>query len=164
MPGQGSGMPATTVDVSGARVLLIPIADGGNTEDGIAPGSGASMTADLRDRILGRGMAPLVSEAASLQAAFEQAKAMGYDFVIKAVFTDWQDNATEWSARPDHAGVSAELYDAKTSTLLATATHREKGSAFSMVSQDPSRSYPIISNALLAKFIPAIAAAKAAAN
>jgi hypothetical protein len=127
-------------------VLLLPIPDGGNSEDGMAPGSGAAMTADLRDKLLQRGMSPLVSEARTL----------GYEFLIKAVFTDWQDNATEWSGRPDRAAVSAELYDAKSATLLATATDREKGSAISLVSQDPSRFYPVISNSILTKFIPAM--------
>jgi hypothetical protein len=140
--------------VAGIRVLLLPIADGGNSEDGVAPGSGAAMTAELRDKLLLRGMSPLVTEATSLQAAIEQARSLGYEFVIKALFIDWQDNATEWSARPDRAAVSAELYDVKTATLLATATDREKGSAMSFVSQDPSRFYPAISNAVLTKFIP----------
>ena len=152
-----SATPTSAQAVAGARVLLLRIPDGGNTEDGIAPGSGAAMAADIRDRLLQRGISPLVSEATTLQAAFEQAKSMGYDFVIKAVFIDWQDNATEWSARPDHAGLSAELYDAKTATLIASVTHREKGSAVSFVSQDPSRFYPAISNAILAKFLPVIA-------
>ena len=124
----------------------------------MAPGSGAAMTADLRDKLLQRGMSPLVTEATTLQAAIEQAKALGYDFVIKAVFTDWQDNATEWSGRPDRAAVSAELYDAKSATLLATATDREKGWALSLVSQDPSRFYPVISSTILAKFVPALLA------
>jgi len=158
VPAQNVSTAPARASLAGVRVLLLPIPDGANTEDGIAPGSGAAMTADLRDRLLQRGMSPLVTEATSLEAAIQQAKSLGYEFVIKAVFTDWQDNATEWSARPDHAGVSAELYDAKTATLLATATHREKGSAISFVSQDPSRFYPIISNAVIAKFAPVIGA------
>ena len=153
---QSSSSAPARSSVAGIRVLLLPIPDGGNSEDGMAPGSGAAMTADLRDKLLQRGMSPLVTEATTLQAAIEQARTLGNEFLIKAVFTDWQDNATEWSGRPDRAAVSAELYDAKSATLLATATDREKGSAISLVSQDPSRFYPVISNSILTKFLPAM--------
>lgn len=160
VPGTAATTPlpvGAAASVSGLRVMILPISDGGNAEDGIAPGSGAAMTANLRDALLKRGISPLVTEAATLDQAVQQARSLRYEYIIKAVFTDWQDNATEWSNRPDHAALSAELYDTETVTLLAALTHAEKGSALSMVSQNPARFYPLISTAVINKFVPVMA-------
>jgi hypothetical protein len=137
--------------MAGAKVVILPIADGVERKDGPAAGSGAAMTANLRDALIRRGASPLVTEATSLSAAFAEAQSMGYAYVLKATFTEWEDNATEWSSRPDSAALSAELYEVSGKTLIATATHRERGSTMTLVSQTPERFIPIISNAVLTK-------------
>lgn len=161
LPGTPAAVPSVAskaTQLAGVRVMIIPIVDGGNAEDGMAPGSGAAMTANLRDNLIKRGISPLVIETAALDQAVQQARSMNYEYIIKAGFTDWQDNATEWSSRPDRAAVSAELYDVETVTLLAAITHAEKGSTISMVSQNPGRFYPLISTAVINKFVPVISA------
>jgi hypothetical protein len=137
--------------LSAARILLLPIADGVERKDGPAAGSGAAMTANLRDTLIQRGASPLVTEATGLSAAFEEARKLGYQYVLKGVFTEWEDNATEWSSRPDTAALSVELYDAATAGLIGTATHRERGSAVTLVSQSPERFIPLLSRAIIGK-------------
>ena len=135
----------------GAKVLLIPVPDGAERKDGPAEGSGAAMTTSIRDAIIAAGGAPLVAEVSSLEAAFNQAKRVDYEFVLKAVFTEWEDNATAWSGRPDTAALSAELYDADQATLISTATQREKGTSSTMRSRTPDRFLTAIATAVVAQ-------------
>lgn len=92
-----------------------------------------------------------MSEQTDLDAAIKQAQTLRYDYVLKAIITEWEDNATEWSGRPDSAAVSAELYDAQSMKLVATATQREQASAIAMVPQSPERFIPILSRRIVEK-------------
>jgi hypothetical protein len=144
VPGQAALPPG--------KVLIIPIADGSERREGSAAGSGAAMTAAVRDALIAQGVTPLVSEVTTLAAAVDEARKLDYPYILKAVIIEWEDNATEWSGRPDTAALSAELYDASSATLLATATHREKASSMALISQSPDRFMPLIAKAIAAKF------------
>ena len=145
VPGQ------TRPTATGTKVVILAVPDGSERREGPAGGSGAAMTAALRDSLIQKGIAPLVSETDSLTGAFEQARDLDYDYVLKAVLTEWEDNATEWSGRPDSAALSAELYDANEATLVATATQREKGSSMAITSQTPERFLEEIADHVVAK-------------
>ncbi len=138
---------------SGSKILVMPIPDGVERTDGPARGSGAAMTAGFRDTLIKAGRTPLLSETTSLEQAFGQAKRLGYQYVVKATLTEWEDNATEWSGRPDSAALSAELYDVESLQLVATATHREKGSAMALIPETPERFIPILSHRVVSRLL-----------
>jgi hypothetical protein len=149
----GGGMiPGQTIKQF-SKIIVMPIPDGVERKDGPAGGSGAAMTAAVRDALIQAGLSPMVTEAAGLEAAIKHAKGLGYDYVLKATITEWEDNATEWSGRPDTAAISAELYDASSTRLVSTATQREQASAMTLLSESPERFIPTLSRRAVAKLL-----------
>lgn len=123
------------------KVVILPVEDGKERDGNVVGGSGRAVTAALRDSLIARRIAPLVTEQTTLVEAVKEAKALSYDYVLKAVITEWEDNATEWSGRPDTAGLSVELYDL-TPVLVSTVTHRKKGPSALRVRGTPDRFLP----------------------
>ena len=148
----GGVAPGQTVKPA-SKIIVLPIPDGVERKDGPAAGTGAAMTAAVRDALIQAGVSPMVTEVSGLEAAFKQARTLGYDYVLKAVITEWEDNATEWSGRPDSAAVSAELYDATSMQLVSTATQREQASAVALVSESPERFIPTLSRHIVEKLL-----------
>jgi hypothetical protein len=72
-------------------------------------------------------------------------------YVLKVVITDWEENATEWSGKPDSVAASAELYDSSSGELVAVASHSVKGSTTAWVAKTPDRFYPEIADNLLGR-------------
>ena len=134
-----------------SKIIVMPIPDGVERKDGPAGGSGTAMTAAVRDALIQAGQSPMVTEAAALEAAINHARGVGYDYVLKATITEWEDNATEWSGRPDSAAVSAELYDVTSMQLVSTATQREQASAVALLSESPERFIPTLSRRIVEK-------------
>jgi len=73
--------------------------------------------------------------------AVKEAKELGYDYVLRASITEWEDNATAWSGKKDSIALSLELYDL-TPTLVASSNHRQKGSSFAASDSAPDRLLP----------------------
>ncbi len=136
-----------------SKIIVMPIPDGVERKDGPALGSGIAMTAAVRDALIQAGQSPMVIEVAGLEAAINQARGMRYDYVLKAAITEWEDNATEWSGRPDSSAVSAELYDAASMQLVSTATQREQASAVALLSESPERFIPTLSRRVVEKLL-----------
>jgi hypothetical protein len=135
------GVVAGHAPVQRGKVVVLQVADGRERGGDPAAGSGSAVTSALRDALLARGIAPFTSDRSSLAEGISEAKQLGYDYVLKASITEWEDNATEWSGKPDSAALSVELYDL-TPTLLSAATHRKKASSFTMSSGTPDRLLP----------------------
>jgi hypothetical protein len=130
------------------KVVIVPLADGRERGGEVAAGSGSAVTAALRDSLLIRGMSPFVSDHRSFEEGLAQAKALGYQYVLKGEIIEWEDNATEWSGKPDSAGLSIEVYDL-TPTLVASGTHRVRSSSMAMTSKTPDRFIPELTKAVL---------------
>lgn len=92
----------------------------------------------LRDALVARGFAPFSSDSASMADAIKEAKELAYDYVLRASITEWEDNATAWSGKKDSIALSLELYDL-TPTLVASGSHRQKGSSFAATDSGPDR-------------------------
>jgi len=148
----GGVVPGQTIRPA-SKIIVLPIPDGVERKDGPAAGTGAAMAAGIRDALIQAGVSPMVTEQTGLDGAIKQARSLGYDYVLKATITEWEDNATEWSGRPDSAGVSAELYDAKSMQLVSTATQREQASAMAVVPQSPERFIPTLSRRVVEKLL-----------
>lgn len=143
-----SGIVAGLTPASKGWVVILTVADGKTSDGGTGIGSGSTVMATLRDALLARGIAPLVSERTSMAEAIKEAKELSYDYILKATITEWEDNAMAWSGNPDSAALSVELYDL-TPTLVASATHREKASSWALLSESPARFVPKLVQATL---------------
>ena len=138
----GQWLPGQSL-ASGATVLLMPVPDGKEKEEeGPAVGSGAAVGALMRDTLIRKGYGLQQSEKLSVADAVGEARGLGFSYVLKVSITEIEDNATEWSGRPDSFGMAAELYDARTGLLVATASHRIQGGSAQMFSRSPERFYP----------------------
>ncbi len=138
----GQWLPGQSL-ASGASVLLMPVSDGKEKEEeGPAVGSGAAVGALMRDTLIRKGYGLQQSEKTTVADAVVEARTLGFGYVLKASITEIEDNATEWSGRPDSFALAAELYDAKTGLLAATASHRVQGGTSQYHSRTPERFYP----------------------
>ncbi len=155
----GGLAPGQTVKSNG-KVIIMPVPDGVEQGGDTAGGSGVAVAASLRDALLRVGVSPMTVDAPDLASAVEQAQRLGYDYVLKAKITQWEDNATSWSAKADLAAVSAELYDAASATLVASVTHKEKSSSMKMIDDSPMRYLDKISDSIAAKLFRSTAVAK----
>lgn len=137
--GQTSGgLVAGQSTVRKGKVVVMAVADGKERSGDIAAGSGNLVRSALRDALVTRGFTPLTSESTSMPEAVKEAKELSYDYVLKATITEWEDNATAWSGKKDSLALSLELYDV-TPTLIASSSHRQKGSSFAMSDSAPDR-------------------------
>lgn len=132
----------------GSKILVMAVPDGVEAEDGPALGSGRAMTNGLKDALIAHGFPPYVSETSDLALAFEEAARLGYPYVLRGSLTKWEDNATEWSGRPDLAELSVDLFILDTKTMLASVTHSIEGGDSG---KQPHRFVPELADQTLAK-------------
>jgi hypothetical protein len=144
---EGAWLPGTEL-IPGASVLILPVGDGIERSDGPASGSGAAVTSSIRNQLIEHGFSPRVAESTRLSSALSEAEKLDFTYVLKGVLTEWEDNATEWSGKPDRAALSLELYEVQSERMVASSQYRIKGSVVSQFSQ-PDRFVPeLVDNAL----------------
>ena len=144
----GGYLPNSEPVPAGSKVLVMHVPDGVEAQDGPAQGTGRSMTNALKDALIAHGFPPYVSETTDLSSAFEEAAELGYPYVLRGSLTRWEDNATEWSGRPDLAELSVELYSSGTKTMFASVTHSIEGGDSG---KQPHRFVPELADQTLAK-------------
>lgn len=137
---QSSGglSPGKSVDAK-AKVLVLPLADANDKGGSTIGGSGGGTTAVIRDALIAHGYSPIVGDSKSLADAFGEAEKLAQTYVLKGSLINWEDNATEWSGRPDTAGISLELYDASSKSLVASGTQNIRASPSSFTPGSPDR-------------------------
>lgn len=145
----GGIMPGQQIIPRG-KVVIVPIEDGRERGGDVGAGSGAAVTAALRDALISRGFAPFVADHKTFEDALDQAKRLGYDYVMRGQITEWEDNATEWSSKADSAALSVEVFDL-TPTVVGSGTHRIKGAAIDMMPSTPDRFIPELVTAALGR-------------
>ena len=127
----------------------MPIADGVERKEGPAQGSGKAVMIALRDALLSHGFKPIVGSMQNLQEAFAEALKMTCEYILKGEITEWEDNATPWSGKPDAVSLSVELYVSKSQELLGTVSNRVAGAPFDAWERTPDRFYPELADATL---------------
>ena len=137
---------------TGSAILFTRVPDGVEHGEGSAIGTGAAFAAMMRDQMLRKSFQIVMSEKASVTEALPEAVARSCGYILKAVITEWEENATEWSGKPDTMAVSAELYAVPDGTLVATANYRVIGSDTLFASRDPQRFYPEVADHILGSF------------
>jgi hypothetical protein len=158
----GGIVPGQSVSHQG-KVLLLPIPDGVEREEGPAIGSGNLVYSSVRDTLIGKGIAVITTDKTEMSSAFTEAAELGCEYLLKGAIPEWEDNATEWSGRPDVAALSLELYNARERTLVASATHRVASSTAQMFSRKPDRFVPELVDHTLGKIFgwaPTVVTAK----
>jgi hypothetical protein len=125
------------------------VADGTERSGGIAAGSGFATAVGLRDALLRQGFPPLLGDSTDVNAGLAEAHRLGYPYLVRAAITEWEDNATPISTRPDRAGLSVELYDVATHELIATSTHQVEGARGDYASRTPDRFIPELADTCL---------------
>jgi hypothetical protein len=132
------GKVAGQAPVRAGKVIVMAVADGKERNGDVASGSGDRAQSAIRDALVARGFAPFTSETGSISDAVKEARELAYDYVVRARITEWEDNATSWSAKRDTVAISIEIYDL-TPTLLTTGAHRQRGSSFAITDSTPDR-------------------------
>jgi hypothetical protein len=140
----------TASKLQSGKIVILTVLDGKERGGDVGAGSGANFTAAIRDALVSHGLSPFTSEKSSLVEGILDARQLGYDYVLRAVITQWEDNATAWSGKKDSAALSVEIYDL-TPTLVASATALKKGSSWAMSSKSPDRLVPELTQTCLAK-------------
>ncbi|NWF99577.1 MAG: DUF4823 domain-containing protein [Thermoanaerobaculaceae bacterium] len=125
-------------------VLLMRVADAIEPGEGPAGGSGQALTLGFLEALQKRQVKVSLTEETTVVGAAAQARTLGFRYVMRVAFTTWEDNATAWSGNPDRAGAAAELYDAETAVLVATASHAETASNMTFLASSPDRFYSAI--------------------
>jgi hypothetical protein len=127
---------------------VLQIANGVEAKEGPAQGTGRAVTSAVRDQLVSHGYVPLVMEPRDLVTAFEESKELGYRYLLRGEISAWEDNATEWSGRPDVAELSIEVYDVLSKSLIGSATHSIEGGDSA---KQPIRFVPELADHALAK-------------
>ena len=133
-----------------SKVYLTAVADGQERREGVAAGSGFAVAVGLRDALLKEGFPPLLSDSSDLAAGLAEASRLGYTYLVRGAITEWEDNATPVSTRPDRAALSVELYDVAKHELIATSTHQVEGAHGDYTSRTPDRFIPELADTCLA--------------
>ena len=137
-------LPGKTIQ-KGAKVLLVPVPDGPPRH------SGSATLAALRDALVAHGFSPIVSDAAGLQAAFDEARSFECQYVLRAEVTHWEDRLTWMSNRPDKATLSVEVYEVASREMVASGTHAVTGATEEYVDRHPDRFVPELADGSLGR-------------
>jgi hypothetical protein len=135
---RGGGVAGASIPAAG-KVCYLPLADGHERGGDVVAGSGATMTAALRDELVSKGfdLAPL--EPGGIASGLAEAQTLACDYLLHGEVTEWEDNATEWSGKGDSIGLSAELFRVGDGKVVSSASVRKKASAMAFVSRSPER-------------------------
>jgi len=135
----------------GAKIYLLRTPDGVEREDGTAIGSGAAVTAALREQLLRHGYSVVPSKESEVEKALPGAIAANAHYVLAGTIPEWEDNATEWSGRPDRTSLLLEVYAVPGGDVVATSKHRVVSSTSQMFSRETDRFVPELADHALAK-------------
>jgi len=146
----GQWVPGMTL-VTTPKVVLLDVADGQERGQEATTGSGQAMVGALRDRLMGHGMAVQTIQSLETEKGYEEASRLGFDYVLRGVFTNWEDNATAWSGNPDRADFAIELYSVPDKRLAGSASHRVQASGATLLSSTPMRFIPELADNTLGR-------------
>jgi hypothetical protein len=134
-----------------AKICLLKTPDGVERQDGAAIGSGAAVTAALREQLIQHGYAVVPSKESEVERALPGAISANASYILVGMLPEWEDNATEWSGRPDRTSLLLELYSVPGGDLVGTGKHRVVSSTSQMVSRETDRFVPELADHSLAK-------------
>jgi hypothetical protein len=107
-------------------ILLSNVADGSGA-DGVMAGSGDLIKTDISAEFLKRGYQVYESSTSDVQQLIAEAKSRNASYALAVHITIWEENATSWSGKRDHAGITLQLYDVDSGALRATSERTANG-------------------------------------
>src|SRR5262245_14014894 len=105
----GQLVPGITLS-SSPRIVILEIGDGQERGQDATHGSGQAMMEALQQKLMSHGVAVQSVQSKDLEQGYNEATRIGFDYVLRGVFTNWEDNATAWSGNPDRAELSVEIF------------------------------------------------------
>ncbi len=134
-----------------ARVLILNIADGQESGQSAAPGSGQGLVAAL-GKVMGAHSVQISTTTTSdLSSGIAEAHKSHFEYVLKSTITLWEDNATAWSMNGDKLSIYVELYDSQSRELVAAATHRRVATGETLMPGSPDRFIDEVATGALGK-------------
>ena len=124
------------------KVVILDIQDGHERGQDVTRGSGQAMVNALRDTLVSRGIPVNVIQSTAVDEGYQEAERLGFNYVLRGVLTNWEDNATAWSGNPDRATLVLELYGVEEKRLAASANSERQASGATLVSGTPGRFIP----------------------
>ncbi|HEX4826497.1 MAG TPA: DUF4823 domain-containing protein [Candidatus Polarisedimenticolaceae bacterium] len=146
----GQLVPGVTLS-SMPRIVILEISDGQERGQDATHGSGQAMGDALRERLMGHGIAVQSIQSKELEQGYNEATRIGFDYVLRGVFTNWEDNATAWSGNPDRAELAVELFSVADRRLAASADHKVQASGATLLSSTPMRFIPELADRTLGR-------------
>jgi len=120
-------------------ILVMPVPDPYEKHKDPAHGSGQAVAAAIRDSLVTHGFKPSMGKSTELKDALGEAAKVPCAYTLRAIVTEWEDNATPWSGKPDSYELSTELYTASTGDLAGSSTHRVVGPEWAGFERHPDR-------------------------
>jgi hypothetical protein len=100
---------------------------------------------------MNHGIAVQTVQARDVEKGYDEASRLGFDYVLRGAYSNWEDNATAWSGNPDRAEFVTELYSVADRRLAASASHQVQASGATMLSSTPMRFIPELADSTLAR-------------
>ena len=149
---QTTGQVVPGVEVSKApKIVILDINDGQEKGQEATVGSGQAMVSALRDRLMQHNIPVTTVQTTTLEDGYREAERLGFDYVLRGVYTNWEDNATAWSLNPDRAEFALELLSVDSRSLAASANHRRQASGATFLSNTPMRFIPELADSTLGR-------------
>jgi hypothetical protein len=131
-------VPGQAINQEG-KFLILSCEDAQERGEDVAKGSSNALVSAVRDQMMRHSMKISITQSTALEAAYTEAKANSFDYLLRPVFTHWEDNATAWSMNGDKVGISLEVYDARTRAVLAAASYNRTATGATFVAGSPMR-------------------------
>jgi len=123
----GTGSLQTGYTVPTRATIVLSAVPDGTGADGVIVGSGELVRSSLATELLKRGYQVLNSSTAESTQLLEEAKSRNADLALSVHITIWEDNATSWSSKHDHAGIVLQLYDVTSQSLRGSSERLADG-------------------------------------
>lgn len=122
-----------------ASFVVAAIRDPQETGQEPAAGTGRQMQLQLVQSLMEMRAKANPSQSEDVRAACQDARRFGATHVLKATFSHWEDNATQWSGSPDRVTFLVEIYAVEDQRLLGVVTEERKGEAMTLSNEPTSR-------------------------
>ncbi len=134
----GEVVPGQSINPAG-KFLILSCDDAQERGEEVTKGSSNALVSAVRDRMMQHSMKISITQATALEAGYREAKENSFDYLVRPSFTNWEDNATAWSGNGDKAGISLEVFDARTHTMLAASSYNRTATGFTLAPGSPMR-------------------------
>lgn len=136
--------------------MVLAVADAAEGPDEAVPGTGARLGVEVVNALGFKGLVASRSPALEMSTGVAEAKRAECQFVLRASYTQWEDNATAWSMNPDRLTVAGEVFHAASGRVVSSASHQEVATSATLKSGTPERFITSAAQALVERLVGAV--------